>query len=788
MPMPSGSNFITALHNITPAGLIAGGAIAGAVAIAFGVEKAYKCYKHKKWQEHLKEMQDVNEIAQATIGKIFIIPGGEYKSLPLPFKFDDIENPINSKKIDSFHLASAEIEAAGDLPEQDGLVDLDDYLEKIRSAQLILKDYLQFRMKEISAHENTDVTCSVLSHMIYLNQTYAMNFKGFRWDIEYLEAIANYINRYASLSKHDIKSQHFNRLADVYKLLNEASDILLKSKENTSLAFSMAEMKNTCKESSRMLLTTLSKLILDDRKHQAVNNAPIELIAAGIIRKKHVNIVASIPLIGPKAFTHTGEIMLPESIFKEWIENLAGYYIKSIDASSPWVLTDIPTINDLIEADTKKIETALKKPTPEFKKILEIFKNVTTFFTTQAVLKNPNDASPENRHISNESEIIKRVLFYKQVALLCHELISMTYLSTSILNSTKQLGEIYMKNPKHFHHMFDKFYQIATQIKSKIENIIKFMREMDNNLMIHSANKNFFNDVEKNLKALSAILDEEKHQINGIRERRKKSDTEQKAELIHRLSDIIEEMTKTFNLQLNPKKDSDFSNQGLEDSSTSDDSTHSSTSSPGTPDHISNLHDIPTPDFIINEPQIDFLLNSILTGIGAIQTNEHGEFSGQQQINFEKEINLYKKLYHSLQDIYQDSLSLKLQAIREKNDSEKTKATKIEERLRDICIKTIGFLKKTREARNQEADNFYNSIKEDLSNTKELCALTTPLWKRVLEAIWDIVLCLTVIGAPLLLWKHGLLLKANPQNKVIEAEKTARELKDILSPIPMATP
>lgn len=777
MSMPLASGFISLLHEsslsaLSPAALIAIGAVAGTAAIAFGISKAYKSYKHKKWQEHLAKMKKVNEIAEKTIGKISITPNGEYKHLPFPFRFDD---PSNPKIVDSFHLPRAEIEAAGTIPKQDGLMALDGYSEKIRSALFTLKDYLQFRMSEKGNSENDDVTCSVLSHMIYLIETYAMNFQGFDWDIEYLDAIANYINLYASESTHEDKSQHFNRLADVYTFLNQAKDILIKSKENTSLAFSMSEIKNTSKEASRMLITILSKLILKNDKHQAVDNAPIELIARGTIRKEHIKTAVSLFRSSTVLTTHQSAVILPDSIFKEWIIKLAKYYEKSIDESSPLTLTDIAAAKDQIELDAKKIENCLKKSTPEFREIQGIFSSVDNFFTKEPILRDPNDAVAQNITISDRAEIIKRVLIYKQFALLCHQLISMTYLSMSILNGTKQLGEIYMKNPKHFHHMFDKFYEISNQIKSKIENIIKSMKAMDNNLMIQAKKQKFFDTIQKNLEALTGALDKEKHEINALRSCRKGSDLEQRTEMIHHISDIIKEMTKTFNLHMVSNTELDRSNPVSEEDTTVDTSHHSTASAPLEPGET-------LPRSIPHYQKTDVLLDTILREIGNIQANEDLGLSGQQRINFEKEIHSYEELYGSLNSVYQYSLSLKSQSILEQNDPKKIKANKMEELLRGLCFKTIIFMRKNRIARKQEVGTFYHSIQDELSATKELCEIETPLWKRVLEAVWGLVLCLTIIGGAVLLWKHNLLNQSSPKNKIIQAENTSRTLKHLLAP------
>lgn len=810
MGMPLASPFVSALNTqdsnesksvlgITPAALVLLGVVGASLGIALGINQAYKAYKNYQLKKHLQKMKDANHISERNIGKIKISGCFDIKTLPMPFKMD---NPDEPKEVHSFHLEEAEIEDAGNLPRYEGLIALDDYLNEIQSALLLLKEYLQFRIKKVDKNESDDVTCGVLSHMMYLVKTYAMHFQGYEWDIAYLDAMGQYINEYASSSKHEEDSQHFDYLSDIYTHISNAMDLLVKHKEDTSLAFSISEIKNTSQAASQMMLRTLAKLILPHEDHTAIDNATIHNISHGIIKKRHVHTAVHVPIFGV-AKTHDSEISLPDSIFKEWIKNLACTYLESIKKSAPNGLDDIEKLFHDIELSTTVIQRAPNKNTStenkkiksETEEIKKLFSNAPNFLTTKPTVKKANETVAHYESIKDHPDIIERVIIYEKFILLTHKLITMNYLSMYILNSTKLLGDIYMSDPDHFHKMFDRFYILSDQIKLNCQDIINSMNRIDQNLMLDFKKQKLFETIQKNLKTLSDEIDNEKHEINKIRKTKKTSPKQQKIQVVHELTNVIDRIANMFSLNPStvaaaPENFTDVSLLSVK--STSSDSRSANTSESSslqpTPEETAIqinpeilLSTLPpetngSPHTVTHEPPkheepkiieihphhhtstTEELLDSIEVQIITIKA--------QEKIHQSPEFQAYQELYQSLQEMQQAALKTK----------------ELQKSTRAICEKTLEFLKKPANARKEGVQQFYDLIQTEITNAKPLLKKEPPIWKKILEAAWKIVLCLTIVGGVYLLWKHGAIVPVTPNAKLAQVEKASLAMRKVLTP------
>ena len=496
-----------------PAALPVLAAVAGigiTVGAAAFVYHEYKEYEEKK---HKEEIDNINRLHKKYLARISVPDYNEIQGFPAIFVIPEKKDAKDVAAIQSMHLTDEQIRDIGNTMPRGTDIVLCTYRQQVLSAILKLKEYY------FSRSTKTDITAGVIGYLLYMLETKCLNFEGYAYDIAYLNAITNFINAFASV-KNTEKSQHFSRLQPVYSYLLSAKQTLEKHKEALSLEEIIGELRDSCENYNNQLLRCLVKMVSKNKYWELTQTVAIDELEQGLLRRKYIQ--AEVKSLVLKS---DDEVKLPDSIFKFWVKALTEFFLKTLnpdnsltskDIVSPTALFALPDIDRLpkynhdLEKSKKPKENSIEVEMieKELKGISNVFKKCQNFITTRVEQKNRADA-PKFVAVTDPHELINRSKVLADFATLIHELISLQYLSAQLLKSIKQLGEIYVKNPRHFCNIFHILENVCDQLKDRLEktqNDFVTIQQANNNAMQLESKEVFPGQVKDVLNATYAMI------------------------------------------------------------------------------------------------------------------------------------------------------------------------------------------------------------------------------------------------------------------------------------------
>lgn len=427
-------------------------AMAAVTLTVIGAIFAYKKIQECKEEHEKKEIKAIIDIYEENLKVISVSGLGTVKGFPAPFeKMKD--------KYQSMHFTPSQVAAMGEnYPDVDVPIQL--YQQFIRDAINQLKEYYFTRI-EYGKNESkqNDITAGVIYYLLYLLENKVFNLEGYNFDRACLEGICKFINAYAS--HYGAKSQHFDRLSEAHSSLLNAQAFLKKHQEILSLRETVSQLNTSCSRYGDMLMRKFLPMVIPHEYTQLSDTVITRALKEGMLRRHFIK-----TQIWGFEVRSNPEVELPKSIFKDWIQDLAGLYLstfsvishKDIEGEEPKNIfnSDFFTV---LEKAKISLEKFMLKPTTEEKEaklvkdtladIKEVFQHSGNFIS-----KKYNSKKKRFDVISDEKELVDRSLIMANFAQLTHELLTMRYLASSLLQSVRKLGEIYVTNPKNFRKIF----------------------------------------------------------------------------------------------------------------------------------------------------------------------------------------------------------------------------------------------------------------------------------------------------------------------------------------------
>jgi|GEM_PF-5998079 hypothetical protein len=496
---------------------------AGVAITATAAVVTYKAYEHYKEKKHRAEIERINELHKTILTRILIPDFNEVQSLPPIFKLVDNKDSSN---VQSLHYTDDDVRRIGETLPHGTDIGLTTYKQSILDAILKLKEYYFSRKK------HNDITAGVISYLLNMLQTHCLNFEGYNYDIALLTALSKFVNEYASL--YGEKSQHFSHLNIVFSCLQTAIQDLERHKEKMSLEEMLGELRDSCIDENNRLIRGLAKMVTENEKWQLINTFLHKELTQGLLRREYVHSEVKLPLIDKQLILDTDhEKQLSPTIFRPWLMKLSQYFLDTLDPDtnlngdnvlSPVKMFTYPDLDRLKQLRTIKKPNIQEKQEleileHELDKIRKLFSHSQNFITTKL---DKSKKKPTFISISDDEELIERTKILAEFGTLIHKSISLQYLCTHLLKSTKQLGEIYVKNPHHFRRIFFILEELCKQITDSVDAIIhKFadiQRSKQNNMQI--AEKELFPiEVQEILNSLQGRVSSLGLRIKVYRER-----------------------------------------------------------------------------------------------------------------------------------------------------------------------------------------------------------------------------------------------------------------------------
>lgn len=492
--------------------LVIGGALLAVTAAVF----TYSEFKKFEEKKHKKKIEQINQLYADRLKQIVVPFYGSIDGFPPIFQL------TKENKYESLHYTLADIKDIGRLLPSGRDVALLSYQESIQAALRKLKAYYIIRTK--NEDDDTDeITIRVLSYLLHMIDTKCLNFLGYEYDIAYLGAITEFITAYASLENEH--SQHFDRLSDVYTNLIAAQHILKKHKEVLSLEETVSALRDHCVQHSDLLIRTLVEMVAHKDNTDLVVTVNHDELIDGILRKHYIRTA----VLGHE-FTADPQIDIPSSVSKEWIKNLSVYYLSSLNIDTNQINETIPVYEDFFsfikraeaylanqtvaasEKEATKLNEEIKN---QLKLIAKVFKNSGNFISTVYRL-----SDKEFHIVTDEAQLVERIKVMANFAKLIDDIISLQYLCIHFSKSIKQLGEIYVSNPLHFHNIFGAVDQLCTLIQQDLKTIADNFTELQekNKDKMQLAKKELFpNEVRGLLDAVSVGIERLGSEVNRCR-------------------------------------------------------------------------------------------------------------------------------------------------------------------------------------------------------------------------------------------------------------------------------
>lgn len=451
----------------TPEALIPAAIVAGAAVTVGATAATYKAYKDYEEKKHRNAIERINRLHEIHLAKIRIHDYNEIQGFPPLFKLIPGKD---SSSVESMHMTEDQIRKIGTVLPSGSDIALSTYREAISDAISKLKAYY------FSRKEKNDITAGVTCYLLYMLETKCLNFAGYTYDIAYLNAISNFIIAYASNEGRE-NSQHFSRLGPVYQDLISAKQMLEEHKLKLSLEDLLTELKDACNYKSKQLIRLMAKIIVKDKYWELIDTVTMTELRDGILRREYIK-----SEIKGLVFKKDDEVKLDESIFRNWLTSLANFYVQTLDPDSkivakeiksPTKLFAVPNYARLVELKqnkknlSKEHKEELKLLEDDFEKTSNAFLEHHNFLTTKLDPKSKNKDA-KMMPVTDPADIATRLQVFSNFATLLHQIISLQHLCTHILKSTKQLGELYVKNPHHFVRVFLVLDELCNLIKDNI--------------------------------------------------------------------------------------------------------------------------------------------------------------------------------------------------------------------------------------------------------------------------------------------------------------------------------
>lgn len=716
---------------------------ASGVAVTIGaatfIYHAYKDYEEKK---HRNELEEINRLHKKHLDKIFVPDYNEIRGFPPIFKLSE-----DLSKTDSMHLTDDEIEAIGKTLPHGTDIALASYREAILNAILKLQDYY------FSRKTRKDPTSGVLSYLLYILETKCLNFAGYAYDIAYLSALSSFINAYASLPNHET-SQHFTRLNPVYSYLQTAKQILEKHKESLTLEEMISELKDGCIHESNQMLRILVKMVTKSDNWSYVKTVTIDELSRNLLRNEYIHTQHR----GIVLKTDKQKSISKSLFFAPWITELANYYLQTLDPDTglssknvfnPKVFFSLPDPERLLNLHKQKkrtkIESAEMRLTEEnLNSISRVFKKCSNFITVK-LDTDPKKKSPQFVPITDHTLMIERAKVISDFASLTHEVISLQYLCTHLLKSIKQLGEIYVKNPKHFCHLFKVLDELCLRIKENIESNKKafvLIKKSNKNTMRLEENEVFPDQVTSVLNTVSATVTRLGTRIKDYRDKitKHQEDSQDNIQSVkHEMFEVAALLSTIYGFaprELSSTERSESQEIKANDETPPKRTKKSSSSKPmsleipnlelqsGGTSRASSLSDLAntpptgngTPRLLDEEPD-----NSPVDATIRLQTLDSSLKEMLETIEDmllaepnSAEIKTYKNLYQQLQTMQTKAVELKNET--DKNEPRTIKANKILELTFSLAKETLHYIKLPREDRLKSAVEFKQKIHAELNS------------------------------------------------------------------------
>lgn len=715
MIFPGGSGSPSALSLATTPDAVATLVIAGGVLVVAGATFAYEAYQSYEEKKHRKKIEHINELHKQHLQKIFVPGYEEIRGLPVIFKF--IEGK-DSSSAESMRMNEQEVRAIGTTLPHGTDASLAEYRESVLNAILKLKDYY------FSRKNTTDTTSAVVTYLLYMLETKCFNFAGYNYDIAYLNAIANFINAYAS-SKGIENSQHFSRLQPVYAYILTAKQLLEKHKESLSLEEVVAELRDCCQDNSNHLIRNFVKLTVKPDYFDLVGTAAHDELKEGKLRKQYVRSeIAGFELCGDP------EVELPSSIFKDWTMTLSTYYLESLtpDINFAESLTSpekILTFFDKAQVVLKEIKLGktrskdAKQLKTDLANIADIFKNSPNFISTRL------DVTKKKPHfipVTKDEELLERSRVLANFAKLIHELISLQYLCTHILKSIQLLGEIYVKNPHHFNRIFSVLQNLCglvikntKDIKQEFTDVLKDSNNMMRLEKAEMLPKEIIGKIDATFTIISRLWEYIQNYRNNVAEQCKNKEVRSANYEMLRVGQSLLAMYPEMLVKIPSEKKSNLEKPGLPGNKTGEQassiidkdplpSQSVESSKPASETPVS-LPEKSNPQFV---EQAKKTLERLMS-----ELSDRLQFIAKESLQDNK-LPGYINVVNQLKIMHKKTQALFIEP--EKTWQRQQKASDTAELTMYLCQKTLDFLKLSRSERQEQAVIFARKIRTEIEN------------------------------------------------------------------------
>lgn len=520
--LPAGiSGSASALSLIsTPERMVAmgvGAGVAVAVVASVSIYRAVEDYMEKK---HLEEIKAINALHKRYLSKIVLFNKHDFQGLPVIFQFGDKEK---ASEVSCLRFNDDEVEEIGKHMAQLPDIGLRVYRLEIQDAIRLLKGFYRERKKMFLGHENKkkeqDNTSAVLSYLMYILQTYCLNWEGYDIDIAYLDALYKFIREYASMAKTQ-NDVHFSRLEEVNKHIKNALEELRQRQLKLTMKDHLNELVECTSFNVDKLLRNFIRLITPVKNWDFIDHAAYDQLIRGKLRRQYTKR----QLLGYTVALDF-EKKIPESIFRAWSEMLAEYFYQSVN---PDVIPDkrlmqkterlfkVPDLNVLHSLQDKKYKfkkmskqesKQLDGMEQDLKDIKSVFHQAQHFLSVELDPKTL-DKDPKYVPITNDDKTILRANVIASIAALIHKIISMQYLCIHIVKSKDQLGELYLSNPEHFKNVFATLECLDKDISAATNDVFDKFKMLDRD------NKNYMQMNESLKDDLVNYLDSVKSSIS----------------------------------------------------------------------------------------------------------------------------------------------------------------------------------------------------------------------------------------------------------------------------------
>lgn len=725
----------------TPERLIGMAVVAGvsvAVLASVSIYRAIENYEEKK---HLEEIKRINALHKQYLAKIVIFDRHEFQGLPVIFQFGEKEK---ASEVSCLRFNDDEVEQIGTKMSQLPDIGLAIYRMEIQDAIRKLQGYYRERKKTIFGHESKkkefDNTSAVLSYLMYILQTYCLNWEGYDIDIAYLEALYKFIREYAGLGNHE-NNDHFDRLKEVNKHIKQAIQNLKERQSKLSLKDFLIDLKETTSFKVNGLLRNFIRLITPVENWHFIDHAAYDELIKGKLRRQYTKKA----LLGHTiAVDH--EKKIPDSIFKDWSELLAKYYVQSMDPDmvpnrmlmkSPAKLFVCPDFKRLTELRDKRRkllwlseeeDQELDRMQDELQQIKSVFVAAQHFLSVELDPKRVHK-DPRFIPIKDDHKTLMRANVIAAIAILIHKIISLHYLCTHLMKSKDQLGELYLTNPEHFKNVFAVLEKLGDDISTSANAVFDEFKRIERD------NENYMQLNEKLKDNLVELLDSSQQSITMLsgkilryRENiRKNPDRERptKQSVMHEMFATVNSVVKMYGYQdlppveeIKPNKNKkDKEEVGASDAPVSpvtalapvanDNNAFINRAAPLARGSVMEEVGEEEPSKI---EKIDELLKAIRDKITVIERESDGSLRKQA------EVQAYRVLRNDLAGLLTKAESIDHED--NKSDERTAKAEALFDLLHLLCSDTLDFLSYSREKRIRVSATFASHVKETLNKAE----------------------------------------------------------------------